>query len=206
MRELAHDRPPRRVLDEEPHEPQAVVGRVLVGREEEVAERRRHGGDDRVLDEQAPALGNLDPFVDIRARVLAAHHVLGWRQVEEQPCEHETQRDERMERGPRRAPPEPEPGHRRDEDRRADVDQQQPREAVLTRGRHGQDDAAGPCDAHDDSPEELLVERQGQSASWRRPGSGEPDATGQEGDDERRERGPHRAQPRAAVPGAGANR
>ena len=85
MRKLADDRASGRVLDEEAHEPRAVVGLLVVLGEEEVTELGRHASHDGIVDDEGASLRELDPFVHVDAGVLAAHHVLG-RRLEEPPA------------------------------------------------------------------------------------------------------------------------
>ena len=70
------------ILDEEPHEPGAVVRRRVVRREEQVAGGGRHRRDHGIVTmASAPRWAIWIPFVHVGAGVLAAHHVLGRRQV-----------------------------------------------------------------------------------------------------------------------------
>ena len=52
---------------------------VRVARNEQVARERRHAGDDRIADDDRAALRDLDPGVDVDARILAADDVFGRR-------------------------------------------------------------------------------------------------------------------------------
>ncbi len=90
VRKLADDRTGVRVLDEEPHEPEAVVVRSLVGRKEEVARERRHRRDDGIAHDDRASLRDLNPFVHVHAGILAADDV--FRRREEAP---EPKQDER---------------------------------------------------------------------------------------------------------------
>ena len=77
MRKLADDGAGRRVLDEEPHEPDAVVVLLLplVRRKEQIARERRHRRDDGIGNDDRAALRDLDPFVHVDAGILAADDV-----------------------------------------------------------------------------------------------------------------------------------
>ncbi len=72
VRELADDGPAAGILDEEAHEPRAVVVLSLMRRKKQVARKGRHGGDDRIPNHQGSTLRDLNPFVHVGARILPA--------------------------------------------------------------------------------------------------------------------------------------
>src|SRR3954463_10077507 len=101
MRELANDGAAVGILDEEAHEAQRVVVGAAVRRKEQVARKWRNRGHDWVVHHDGAALRDLNAFVYVRPRILAADDVFGRR---EEPPEREQHEGCRNQRGPGDAP------------------------------------------------------------------------------------------------------
>ena len=88
-----------RVAQMESHEADAVVARVVVLREKEIAHRRRHCRGDPVGGDEGPALRDLDALVDVHARIASAYDLFSSRRSEIHPPTSHNQRG-----GDRRVP------------------------------------------------------------------------------------------------------
>ena len=138
---LADDRAGVRVLDQESHEPEAVVVRPLIRGEEEVARKRRHGRDDWIPHDERFPLRDLNPFVHVHARILAADDVFRRRKEAPQPEHDQGQGKQRAGTRPTGvgAEAEPEPANRGGDEREADVREEQPFKCVAIEQRQCQD-------------------------------------------------------------------
>ena len=101
MRKLPDHGARGRVLDEKPHEADAVVVLLftLVRRKEQIARERRHRRDVGIADDDPAALRDLDPFVHVRAGILAADDVFRWRKEPPEAEQDERDGDERGQPG-----------------------------------------------------------------------------------------------------------
>ena len=159
VRELPDHPALLRLLNEEAHEPAAVVVGAVLGREEEVAREvrnRRHNG---VRRRQGAALRDLHALADVDPGILAADDVLGRR---EEPPRAEQQERDRHHDGPAGtgrcgAEAQSESGGCGCNDRDADVGGDDPREAVAPDRGERQHRRQGQRDADQDLPEHPLV-------------------------------------------------
>ena len=166
VRELADHRARRRILDEEPHEADAVVRLAGVLREEQIARERRHGRDRVVLHDERAALRDLDAGVHVHTGILSADHIFGRR--EKAPGSEGDERNRKGDRpsGARRGAPEtqPESRHNGDDDGDGAVGEQQTSKAVTMCGGERQHDRERQRDTEDDLPERALFDRERRAA------------------------------------------
>jgi hypothetical protein len=126
--------------------------------EEQVARKGGYRGDDRIPDDQAALLGDLDPLVHVGAGIFAADDVFGGREEPPQPEQHERHRDERRHAGSRRrravtqAPPAERRGDRRDDQ----ITYEQAVKVVAANRREGDHQRQRHHQAEHDRPEQPL--------------------------------------------------
>ncbi len=144
---------------EKAHETQAVVVEALVRREKQVARKWRHRRDDRILEDESAALGDLDPLVDVDTRILAANDVFGRR--EESPASQHDQRHRgqgaqaRPGSAGRQSQPKPRP--RRCHERNRQIRQNQFLEAVAIGCSQTEHGRRRDHDGDHDAPEEPFL-------------------------------------------------
>ncbi len=164
VRKLADHDAAVRIQDVEPHEPDAVVVGapvafvVGVARKEQIAGERRQRCDRFVVDDEAAALRDLDPLVDVDAGILAADDVFGGRKEAPDGERDEGQRKQRGEGGPLRLRHAQAAARKhRDGTGDRDVRDQQARQTVLAERREREREGQRDRDADDDDPERALL-------------------------------------------------
>ncbi len=158
MRKLADDRTTRGIGHEEAHEPNAVVRAAIVGGNEQAAQIRRQTLDERVARDDVAALRDLDAFVEIHARVLAADDVFRRRVVQPEGESEQERRNDGLKPWPRRtAIPEPGPEGQRKDGSAGRVEGEQAIERIRAEHGKGEGRPRRPRDAEDDGPERAFV-------------------------------------------------